>query len=61
LYDPITGNWTNAGDMFEGLQQHTASVLNNGNVLVTGGGATYEHPSSISMLYNSSTEIFSFA
>jgi hypothetical protein len=37
LYDSPTGNWTNAGYMHFDRGDHTAAVLTDGNVLVTGG------------------------
>ncbi|CAF4919748.1 unnamed protein product, partial [Rotaria sp. Silwood1] len=37
LYDPLTGNWTMTDNMNHVRSGHTASVLTNGTVLVTGG------------------------
>ncbi|CAF4958417.1 unnamed protein product, partial [Rotaria sp. Silwood1] len=37
LYNPSTGNWTLTSYMNEPRSDHTASVLTNGKVLVTGG------------------------
>ena len=37
LYDPATNTWTPAGSMTEGRYYHTATLLLNGDVLITGG------------------------
>jgi N-acetylneuraminic acid mutarotase len=37
VYDPVTGNWTMTGSMNSPRFWHTASVLRNGKVLITGG------------------------
>ena len=37
LYDPLSGEWTNVGNMTNSRQHHTASVLSDGKVLVIGG------------------------
>jgi hypothetical protein len=37
IYEPTTNTWFNASRMSQPRAEHTATVLNNGNVLVTGG------------------------
>jgi hypothetical protein len=37
LYDPSIGIWTTTGFMKYSRYMHTASVLRNGDILVTGG------------------------
>jgi Galactose oxidase, central domain len=37
LYDPVSGTWSRTGDLPLGIWGHTATLLPNGMVLVTGG------------------------
>ncbi len=37
LYDPVSGKWTLTGSMVYGRWNHTATLLLNGDVIVSGG------------------------
>lgn len=37
IYDPVAGTFTRTGDMVDGRQGHTATVLDNRQVLIAGG------------------------
>lgn len=39
IFDPASGSWTSAGNMAQGRQFHSASLLPDGRVLVAGGCA----------------------
>ena len=55
LYDPSTGSWTTTGSMSSAREYHTASILTNGKVLVTGGGQTTGGVLNSAELYDPST------
>jgi large repetitive protein len=56
LYDPSTGTFTATGAMTTGRAWHTATLLNNGRVLIAGGGLN--SPLSSAELYDPSTGTF---
>jgi hypothetical protein len=61
LYDPSTGTWTPTGKMPSGRFGHTATLLANGEVLVTGGYSTNGIKIlSSALLYNPSTGAWSY-
>lgn len=57
LYNPATGTFTATGSMAAATAWHTATLLNNGNVLIVGG---YGNSGALSTaeLYNPSTNAF---
>lgn len=65
LYDPATGSVSDTGFMNDARGQHTAALLNNGLVLVTGGydenfdANGYNETTATAELYNPSSGTFS--
>ena len=55
LYNPATGKWSSTGNLNTARYNHTATLLNNGQVLIAGGGV---HLASAE-LFNPSTGKFS--
>jgi hypothetical protein len=53
IYDPNTGTFTLTGQMNDGREYHTATLLSDGRVLVVGGGSDYAN-----RLFLASAEIF---
>jgi len=52
LYDPITGTFITAGNLVVARGYHTATLLNNWEVLITGGlAANSPNPLSSTELY----------
>ncbi len=41
LFDPTTGNFSMAGSMLQRRTAHTATLLNNGDVLICGGNSDF--------------------
>ncbi|CAF3050231.1 unnamed protein product [Rotaria sp. Silwood2] len=55
LYDPSTENWSFTGNMNSSRTFHTASVLTNGKVLVTGGQGNEDRALNTAELYDPAT------
>ena len=62
LYNPATGTWAATGSMITARQNQTATLLQNGQVLVAGGGGTCVNGScptlSSAELYNPATGVW---
>jgi hypothetical protein len=59
LYDPSTGTFTQTGSMAVGRFLHTATLLQNGKVLIVGGALTSaSDPVATAEVYDPSTGIF---
>src|SRR6202022_3250394 len=52
LYNPFTGQWTTTGSMTKPRDSHTATLLNDGSVLVAGGlcNGGFPHPATTAEL-----------
>jgi Galactose oxidase, central domain/Kelch motif len=69
LYDPVSGAFSNAADMSTARTDHTASLLNDGTVLIAGGNVpctpalcgTVLNAFATAELYNPAANIFSSA
>jgi hypothetical protein len=57
LYDPSTGIWNNFGLLMDTRSWHTATLLQNGKVLIVGGGNTKNSPLLFSELYDPTTQL----
>ncbi len=63
LYNPATGTFTHTGSLSTARSNHTATLLNNGTVLIVGGaGCCDTHSQSLASaeLYNPATGNFSY-
>jgi len=59
LYDPSTGTFTQTGNMSVGRYLHTATLLQNGTVLIVGGALTStSNPVATAEVYNPATGMF---
>jgi hypothetical protein len=60
LYDPISGTFSTTGSLSNGRENHTATLLASGKVLVAGGGQSSEFIASAE-LYDPTVGLFSAA
>lgn len=61
LYDPAAGTWTATGSLATARSDHTATLLGNGNVLVTGGQLLMTIGPSTAAVPLGSAELFDLA
>lgn len=61
VYDPATRTWSLTGNLNEGRLEHTATLLENGEVLVAGGVPNFdEWPLNSAELYDPATKTWRF-
>ena len=61
VYDEQTGKFTRVGAMHTGRSMHTATLLQDGRVLVAGGGTAREQVTESAEIYDPKTRSFSMA
>ena len=61
LYDPATRTWSLTGNLNVGRELHTATLLQDGKVLVTGGSSGPNSITNTAELYDPATGIWSIA
>jgi len=58
IYDPSTGRFTATGSLVEARDEHTATLLPSGLVLIAGGDWNYSRPLTSAELYDPATGAF---
>ncbi len=60
LYDPSSGSFFYSGTLNLGREGHTATLLQNGQILVTGGNTANSGITATAELYDPTSEMFTF-
>jgi hypothetical protein len=58
VYDPVTGTFSDTGNMATDRDAHSATLLNDGRILIAGGSHIVQPPPSYATAVLSSAEIF---
>lgn len=59
IFDPVTGTFSPAGNMFQARRHHTATLLNDGRVMIAGGYFDSICITATAELFDPATETFS--
>jgi hypothetical protein len=58
LFDPASETWSSVASLITGRVQHTATLLPNGTVLVTGGEVSTLQAGQVTVVPTQSTEMY---
>src|SRR5262249_1910491 len=61
IYDPATATWSQAASLLVGRLHHTATLLNNGRVLIAGGQTISGAATGLAEIYDPSTNTWTAA
>jgi Kelch motif/Galactose oxidase, central domain len=60
IFDPATMQWSYAGNLKEGRQGHTATLLTTGQVLIAGGWNPFDNPIKTAEIYTPGSRAFTY-
>jgi hypothetical protein len=60
IFDPATREWSYAGNLKEGRQGHTATLLTTGQVLIAGGWNPFDNPIDTAEIYTPPSRTFTY-